>query len=94
MITARVAMMVAVAMLAQAACAGETSADIVIYGSSPAAIAAAVQAKRMGAKAGMFADDFEGTVDGVHPNDWGAMSLARAYGKAVKTALGLDKREQ
>lgn len=45
-------------------------------------------------KAGMFADDFEGTVDGVHPNDWGAMSLARAYGKAVKTALGLDKREQ
>ena len=28
--------------------AGETSVDIVIYGSSPAAIAAAVQAKRMG----------------------------------------------
>ena len=47
----RAVMMAAVAALARAACAGETSADIVIYGSSPAAIAAAVQAKRMGAKA-------------------------------------------
>ena len=34
-----------------AAVAGETHSDIVIYGSSPAAISAAVQAKRMGASA-------------------------------------------
>jgi hypothetical protein len=28
-------------------------------------------------------------VDGVHPNDWGMMSLARAFGGAVRKALGL-----
>ena len=38
-------------------------------------------------KDGMFPDDLEGSVDGVHPNDWGMMALARAYGKAVKKAL-------
>ena len=37
----------------------------------------------------MYLDDLEGTVDGVHPNDWGMMSLARAYGGAVKKAIGL-----
>ena len=36
----RAVMMAAVAALAQAVCAGETSADIVIYGSSPAALSA------------------------------------------------------
>lgn len=36
---------------------------------------------------GMYADDFEGTVDGVHPNDWGMMALAKAYGNAVLKAL-------
>ena len=36
---------------------------------------------------GMYRDDFEGTVDGVHPNDWGMMSLAKSYGAAIKTAL-------
>jgi hypothetical protein len=40
-------------------------------------------------KEGMYPDDFEGTVDGVHPNDWGMMSLARAFGGAVRKALGL-----
>ena len=34
-------------------------------------------------------DDFEGTVDGVHPNDLGMMSMARAFGKAVRKALKL-----
>ena len=37
----------------------------------------------------MYSDDFEGTVDGCHPNDHGMMSLADAYGKAVKQALKL-----
>ena len=37
----------------------------------------------------MFPPDMEGTVDGTHPNDWGMMSLAGAYGEAVKKALGL-----
>ena len=39
----------------------------------------------------MFSDDFEGTVDGIHPNDWGMMHLAREYGAAVSKALGLGK---
>ncbi len=38
---------------------------------------------------GMFPDDGEGTVDGVHPNDRGMASLAAAYGAAVAKALGL-----
>ena len=40
-------------------------------------------------KYGMFNGDFEGTVDGCHPNDRGMLSLARAYGSAVARALGL-----
>ena len=40
-------------------------------------------------KDGMYTDDLEGTVDGCHPNDWGMMSLARAFGNAVRQALGL-----
>ena len=40
-------------------------------------------------KEGMYADDFEGTVDGAHPNDWGMMHMAAAYGRAVKKALEL-----
>jgi lysophospholipase L1-like esterase len=35
----------------------------------------------------MFLGDFEGTVDGSHPNDLGMMSMAKAYGKAVAEAL-------
>lgn len=42
-------------------------------------------------KEGMYADDFEGTVDGAHPNDWGMMHMAAAYGGAVRRALGLAK---
>jgi hypothetical protein len=41
-------------------------------------------------KDGMYPDDLEGTVDGTHPNDYGMMSLARAYGAAVAKALGLE----
>ncbi len=40
-------------------------------------------------KTDMFADDLEGTVDGCHPNDWGMVHLARAFGAAVKKALNL-----
>ena len=36
---------------------------------------------------GMYPADGEGSVDGVHPNDYGMMFLARAYGAAVKLAL-------
>jgi hypothetical protein len=32
--------------------------------------------------------------DGVHPNDWGMVSLAKAYGNAVKQALRLPKKAQ
>ena len=38
---------------------------------------------------GMFANDSEGTVDGCHPNDLGMMSMAKAFGKAVREALKL-----
>ena len=38
-------------------------------------------------KTELYPDDFEGAVDGVHPNDWGMMFLARGFSKAVKTAL-------
>ncbi len=34
-------------------------------------------------------DDYEGTVDGSHPNDWGMMYMADAFGEIVKKALGL-----
>ena len=38
-------------------------------------------------KTEMYAGDGEGTVDGCHPNDWGMVMMARAYGKAVSEAL-------
>ena len=38
-------------------------------------------------KGGMYAGDGEGTVEGVHPNDWGMMSIAGAFGAAVDAAL-------
>lgn len=34
-------------------------------------------------------DDYEGTVDGSHPNDWGMMYMADAFGDIVKKALKL-----
>ena len=40
-------------------------------------------------KSDMYTEDGEGTVDGCHPNDWGMMSMAKAFGGAVKTALKL-----
>lgn len=40
-------------------------------------------------KDGMYTGDFEGTVDGVHPNDIGMQSMARAFGAAVREALKL-----
>ena len=41
----------------------------------------------------MYPGDFEGTVDGCHPNDLGMMSLARAFGKSVREALALRDAE-
>ena len=38
-------------------------------------------------KTDMYTGDLEGTVDGCHPNDWGMMSMAKAFGPAVKAAL-------
>jgi lysophospholipase L1-like esterase len=35
-----------------------------------------------------FAPDYEGTVDGVHPNDLGMSQLARAIAPAIERALG------
>ena len=40
-------------------------------------------------KADMYTGDYEGTVDGCHPNDFGMMSVAKAFGKAVREALRL-----
>ena len=37
----------------------------------------------------MYTGDTEGTVDGCHPNDLGMMSMAKAFGKAVREALKL-----
>ena len=42
-------------------------------------------------KTGMYNGDREGTVDGCHPNDWGMMSMAKAFGVAVREALHLQK---
>ena len=42
----------------------------------------------------MYADDLEGTVDGTHPNDWGMMHLAKAFGSAVSKALTLKTCEK
>jgi len=38
----------------------------------------------------MYAGDYEGTVDGCHPNDLGMRSMATAFGKAVREALNLE----
>ena len=43
-------------------------------------------------KTKMYVGDLEGTVDGCHPNDWGMMSLADAFGEAVREALALPRR--
>ncbi len=40
-------------------------------------------------KADMLPGDGEGTVDGVHPNDYGMMRYAEAQGAVIKEALGL-----
>lgn len=40
-------------------------------------------------KTDMYTGDLEGTVDGCHPNDLGMKSMSKAFGKAVKKALGL-----
>ena len=40
-------------------------------------------------KSEMYSGDFEGTVDGCHPNDLGMMSMSRAFGAAVRKALKL-----
>ena len=37
----------------------------------------------------MYIGDCEGTVDGCHPNDWGMMSMAKAFGEAVREAMGI-----
>ena len=41
---------------------------------------------------GMYDQSGEGSVDGIHPNDLGMATMARAYGGAVREALGLRKR--
>ena len=40
-------------------------------------------------KDGMYSGDGEGTVDGCHPNDHGMISMAKAFGEAVKAALSV-----
>lgn len=40
-------------------------------------------------KGEMYADDSEGSVDGIHPNDLGMQTMKNAYGKAVRKALKL-----
>ena len=37
----------------------------------------------------MNSGDYEGTVDGCHPNDLGMQTMKEAFGKAVRQALGL-----
>ena len=39
----------------------------------------------------MYIGDHEGTVDGCHPNDWGMMSMAKAFGASVRQALGMTR---
>ena len=41
------------------------------------------------AKDRMYSGDTEGTVDGVHPNDLGMLSMSEAFGGAVREALKL-----
>ena len=43
-------------------------------------------------KTEMYNGDLEGTIDGCHPNDWGCHTMALAFGKAVREALGLAVR--
>ena len=38
---------------------------------------------------GQMDDDFEGTVDGCHPNDLGMKAMARAFGRVVRRALAI-----
>ena len=45
-------------------------------------------------KDGMYSGDFEGTVDGNHPNDLGMQTLKNAFGKAVGQALGLVREDE
>ena len=40
-------------------------------------------------KDGMYTGDIEGTVDGCHPNDWGMMSMGKAFSVGVAQALNL-----
>ena len=40
-------------------------------------------------KTDMYSGDTEGTVDGCHPNDIGMVTMAKAFGAAVKEALKL-----
>ena len=42
----------------------------------------------------MYIGDLEGTVDCCNPNDWGLVSLARAFGGAVSKALGSKPLER
>jgi hypothetical protein len=37
----------------------------------------------------MYTGDLEGTVDGCHPNDWGMMSMGKAFSAGVAQALHL-----
>jgi hypothetical protein len=38
----------------------------------------------------MYTGDFDGTVDGCHPNDLGMRSMADAFGGAVRKALRIE----
>ena len=45
-------------------------------------------------KTDMYNNDFDGTVDGIHPNDWGMMHLAKTYGAAILQALSVNLGKQ
>ena len=40
-------------------------------------------------KDGMYSGDGEGTMEGCHPNDLGQVTMAKAFGTAVREALGI-----
>ena len=42
-------------------------------------------------KGGMLPGDKEGSVDGCHPNDYGMVSLSKAFGEAVRKALAAGR---
>ena len=44
-------------------------------------------------KDGMYTGDLEGTVDGCHPNDLGMVTMAKAFGDAVKKAVADQGRK-